>query len=62
MEFFNKMKELIEKVYLELTKDLNGDYMGGKSFLYLENKQEPFNGGVIYNPTPPNKRFTYDTE
>ena len=35
---WNKMKELIEKVYLELTKDINGENFGGKSFLYLENK------------------------
>ena len=38
MEFFNKTKEIIENIYLELTKDINGEYLGGKSMLYLENK------------------------
>lgn len=58
--FFEKMRTTIEYVYQQLTK--NVDDFGGKTLLYLENKTEPYNGGIIFNPTPPNKRFTYDSE
>lgn len=30
--------------------------------LYLEDSQVPFNGGIIFSPTPPTKRFVYDVE
>ena len=54
------MKENLEKTYRDLTKcDVS---FGGKSLIYLENKKEPYLGGIIFNPTPPNKRFTYDSE
>ena len=58
---FSQIRENIEKIYNDLTVD-NNDDLGGRAILYLENKNEPFNGGVIFNPTPPNKRFTYDLE
>lgn len=26
----------------------------------MENKEEPFEGGLIYTPNPPNKKFIFD--
>lgn len=28
--------------------------------MYLENKEEPFEGGIIYTPNPPNKKYIFD--
>ena len=36
--------------------------VGGSALLYLENQNDPFNGGIIYSPTPPNKRYVFDSE
>ena len=55
--FFLKVKEMVERVYADLTQDQEG-----KTLLYLENKLEPYNNGVVFVATPPTKRFTYDTE
>ena len=60
MEFFNKLKETLKDLYNKLTiKDNNP---GGNAYLYCSNEEEPFNGQVIYLPTPPGKRVIYDIE
>ena len=59
-EFFNKLKVTLKELYNRLTiKDNNP---GGKAHLYCCNEEEPFNGQVIYLPTPPGKRVIYDIE
>ena len=47
-------------MYKNLSTDSTG--LDAKTCLYYEQKNEPYNGGIIFNPTPPNKRFTYDPE
>ena len=60
LEFFNKLKETLKDLYNKLTiKDNNP---GGNAYLYCSNEEEPFNGQVIYLPTPPGKRVIYDIE
>lgn len=44
MEGFTHISEKIDKIYKELTKLPNS--MGGTAYLSLENKEEPFNGGI----------------
>jgi len=62
MGFFDEVKKITDEIYKNLTKtDKNYD-VGGSSLLYLENQNDPFNGGIIYSPTPPNKRYVYDSE
>lgn len=56
------MKEIIDKVYKYLTKTDKQPESGGTALLYLENNDEPFEGGVIFNATPPSKRYVYDIE
>jgi len=60
LEFFNKLKDTLKDLYNKLTiKDNNP---GGNAYLYCSNEEEPFNGQVIYLPTPPGKRVIYDIE
>ena len=60
MDFFNELKSTLDTLYNKLTvKDNNP---GGKAYLYCSNEEEPFNGQVIYLPTPPGKRVIYDIE
>ena len=60
LDFFNKLKDTLKDLYNKLTiKDNNP---GGNAYLYCSNEEEPFNGQVIYLPTPPGKRVIYDIE
>ena len=60
LDFFNKLKDTLKELYNKLTiKDNNP---GGNAYLYCSNEEEPFNGQVIYLPTPPGKRVIYDIE
>lgn len=60
--FFEDVKKLTDEIYKNLTKtDKNYD-VGGSALLYLENEDDPFSAGIIYSPTPPNKRYVYDSE
>jgi structural maintenance of chromosome 1 len=45
-----------------MTKLQKNNYYGGNALLYLEDADEPYNGGVIYSPTPPGKRCMYEME
>lgn len=62
MDFFEEIKRNIEEIYKQLTKSDKEFDLGGSVLLYLENNSEPFNGGVVYSPTPPHKRYVFDTE
>ena len=62
MGFFEEVKKLIEEIYKNLTKSDKTYDIGGSTLLYLENPADPFNGGIIYSPTPPNKRYVYDRD
>lgn len=59
---FNKLFDRVEKeikiIYQKLTENVNK--VGGTVVLYMENKEEPFEGGLIYTPNPPNKKFIFD--
>lgn len=59
---FNKLFERVDKelklIYQKLTENINK--VGGTVVLYLENREEPFEGGLIYTPNPPNKKFIFD--
>lgn len=60
MDFFNKLKNKLSDLYNNLTKKDN--IPGGNAFLYCSNEDEPYNGQIIYLPTPPGKRVIYDIE
>lgn len=45
MEGFTHISESIDKIYKELTKNPPHS-SGGTAYLSLENKEEPFNGGI----------------
>ena len=45
-----------------MTKSEKNTYYGGNAQLYLDNHEEPYNGGVIYSPTPPGKRCMYEMD
>jgi chromosome segregation ATPase len=48
----------LNSLYPKLTE--NQDKVGGTVLLYMENKEEPFEGGLIYTPNPPNKKYIFD--
>ncbi len=50
----------MKECYKVLTEMGTGTY--GRADLYLENSDLPFDNGVYYTPTPPNKRYVYDLE
>ena len=60
MDFFNKLKDKLKTLYNNLTK--KDDNPGGNAYLYCSNEEEPYNGQIIYLPTPPGKRVIYDIE
>jgi chromosome segregation ATPase len=60
LEFFDKVKVNVKECYKVLTEMGTGTY--GRADLYLENSDLPFDNGVYYTPTPPNKRYVYDLE
>lgn len=60
MEFFDKVKVNVKECYKVLTQIAGGAH--GRADLYLENSDLPFDNGVYFTPTPPNKRYVYDLE
>lgn len=62
LETFMPVAGIINRIYKEMTKLQKNNYYGGNALLYLEDADEPYNGGVIYSPTPPGKRCMYEME
>lgn len=62
MKLFDPVSEIIDSVYKRLTRDEKNLDFGGSALLYLENTREPYNGGIMYSPTPSTKRFIYDVD
>ena len=60
LTFFNKLKDTLKDLYNKLT--IKDNIPGGNAYLYCSNEEEPFNGQVVYLPTPPGKRVIYDIE
>ena len=54
------MGQEIDSLYKTLTFSESIGGVGGSAILYLENQHEPFEGGIIYTPTPPNKKYVFD--
>eukprot|EP01083_Nonionella_stella_P038243 104058_1 len=55
-EAFDHVQEEIKSIYKALTISVNAP-IGGMAYLYLENEDIPFDGGVKFDAQPPNKRF-----
>lgn len=75
LKLFEPVKLIINEIYQMLSKtrldnnnnnanriNVDDTIIAGSALLYLENSEEPFNGGVIFSPTPPRKTFVFDTE
>lgn len=60
--FFDEVKQITDEIYKNLTKTDKTYDVGGTALLYLENQNDPFSGGIIFSPTPPNKRYVFDSE
>lgn len=50
--FFNKVRPMVDRLY----KTLSGDATASAA-LYLENATDPSQGGIMFAPTPANKKF-----
>lgn len=57
-DLFDRVDKELNILYPKLTE--NQDKVGGTVLLYMENKEEPFEGGLIYTPNPPNKKYIFD--
>lgn len=56
---FKIVREEIDAVYRQLTRDIAGiGIEGGSAYLDLEDTDDPFNGGVKFTAMPPTKRFS----
>lgn len=62
MSTFDHVANNISGIYKEMTKTAKNFYYGGNALLYVDNTEEPYNGGVIYSPTPPCKRCMYEMD
>jgi structural maintenance of chromosome 1 len=62
LETFKTVADNINKVYKEMTKSSKNYNYGGNAMLYVEDSEEPYNGGVVYSPTPPGKRCMYEMD
>lgn len=62
MNTFDLVANNISRIYKEMTKTEKNTYYGGNALLYVDNSEEPYNGGVIYSPTPPGKRCMYEMD
>ena len=62
MKTFDLVANNISRIYKEMTKTSKNFYYGGNSLLYVNDTEEPYNGGVIYSPTPPGKRCMYEMD
>ncbi|SCV99973.1 LAFE_0B06612g1_1 [Lachancea fermentati] len=56
---FNHVKEHIDPIYRDLTKDprSTAQLAGGNASLTLDDEDEPYLSGIKYHATPPSKRF-----
>lgn len=57
MSTFEKLVDMVDRVYRELTVDTRGKNVHGSAYLTLEDNDEPYNGGTKYHAVPPMKRF-----
>lgn len=55
MDLFNIVSVRIKDVYRRLNRNDTAD-----AYLTLESPNDPCAGGVIFNPTPPNKKYIFD--
>lgn len=55
---FERVDRELKTFYFKLTETSNK--IGGNVILYVENKEEPFEAGIIYTPNPPNKKYIFD--
>ena len=62
MQTFDMVALNISRIYKEMTKTAKNFYYGGNALLYVDQTEEPYNGGVIYSPTPPCKRCMYEMD
>ena len=62
MQTFDIVGNNIGRIYKDMTKSEKNTYYGGNALLYVDNTEEPYNGGVIYSPTPPGKRCMYEMD
>jgi structural maintenance of chromosome 1 len=62
MHTFDLVAKNIEKIYKDMTKSEKNTYYGGNALLYAEVIDEPYNGGIVYSPTPPGKRCMYEMD
>lgn len=62
MSTFEPVASEVGKIYKDITMSSKNFYYGGHAILYVENNDEPYNGGVIYSPTPPQKRCMYELD
>lgn len=56
ISLFNAVSARIRDVYKRLNRNDNAD-----ATLALEFPTDPCSGGIMYNPTPPNKKYIFDT-
>lgn len=57
MSTFDKLVDMVDKVYREMTLDTRGRDVHGSAYLTLEDNDEPYNSGTKYHAVPPMKRF-----
>ena len=41
---------------------MEDEYSGGSAFIFCDNEEEAYNGGIIYQPVPRQKKFIGDKE
>lgn len=57
MATFDKLVDMVDRVYREMTLDTRGRDVHGSAYLTLEDNDEPYNSGTKYHAVPPMKRF-----
>eukprot|EP00656_Telonema_subtile_P046350 TRINITY_DN5276_c0_g1_i1.p1 TRINITY_DN5276_c0_g1~~TRINITY_DN5276_c0_g1_i1.p1 ORF type:complete len:329 (-),score=60.83 TRINITY_DN5276_c0_g1_i1:211-1197(-) len=55
--FFEPLVDHVDRIYKELTRSTRAHDVHGTAYLSLEDSEEPYNGGTLYNAVPPMKRF-----
>lgn len=54
---FEPLVDHVDRIYKELTRSTRAHDVHGTAYLALEDSDEPYNGGTLYNAVPPMKRF-----
>ncbi|EGC33988.1 hypothetical protein DICPUDRAFT_80252 [Dictyostelium purpureum] len=57
MRAFKRIVKNLNRIYSELTRELEPPYHRGSAHLSLEDSVHPYNAGVKFTVIPPNKRF-----